>query len=129
MMRSMMVAAALILASAATAAAQDAAKGQQAFGLCRACHQIGEDAQNMLGPELNGLDGRKAGSVPDYAYSDANKKSGIVWKADTFKQYIKNPQAMIPGTKMTFVGIPDEQKIADLWAYVSQFNEDGSKKK
>jgi cytochrome c len=129
MMRSMMVAATLILASAATAAAQDAAKGQQAFGLCRACHQIGEDAQNMLGPELNGLDGRKAGSVPDYAYSDANKKSGIVWKADTFKQYIKNPQAMIPGTKMTFVGIPDEQKIADLWAYVSQFNEDGTIKK
>jgi cytochrome c len=129
MMKSMMVAATLIVVSAATAAAQDAAKGQQAFGLCRACHQIGEDAQNMLGPELNGLDGRKAGSVPDYAYSDANKKSGIVWTKATFTQYIKNPAAMVPGTKMTFVGISDEQKIADLWAYVSQFNEDGSKKK
>jgi cytochrome c len=128
MMKSMMVAATLIVASAATAAAQDAAKGQQAFGLCRACHQIGEDAQNMLGPELNGLDGRKAGSVPDYAYSDANKKSGIVWNKATFTQYIKNPAAMVPGTKMTFVGIPDEQKIGDLWAYVSQFKDDGSKK-
>jgi cytochrome c len=128
-MRSMMVAATLIVASAATASAQDVGKGQQAFGLCRACHQIGEDAQNMLGPELNGLDGRKAGSVPDYAYSDANKKSGIVWTADTFKQYIKNPQAMVPGTKMTFVGINDEQKISDLWAYISQFNEDGTIKK
>jgi cytochrome c len=129
MMKSTMLAATLIVASAATATAQDAAKGEKDFGLCRACHQIGEDAQNMLGPELNGVDGRKAGSVPDYAYSDANKKSGIVWNATTFKQYIKNPQAMVPGTKMTFVGINDEQKINDLWAYVSQFNEDGSKKK
>jgi cytochrome c len=129
MMKSTMLAATLIVASAATATAQDAAKGEKDFGLCRACHQIGEDAQNMLGPELNGLDGRKAGSVPDYAYSDANKKSGIVWNKATFTQYIKNPAAMVPGTKMTFVGINDEQKIADLWAYVSQFNEDGSKKK
>ena len=128
-MRSTMVAATLIVASAATAAAQDANKGATVFGQCRACHQIGEDAQNMLGPELNGLNGRKAGSVPDYAYSDANKKSGIVWTDATFKQYIKNPAAMVPGTKMTFVGISDEQKIADLWAYVSQFNEDGSEKK
>ena len=128
-MRSMMVAATLIVASAATAAAQDVTKGQQAFGLCRACHQIGEDAQNMLGPELNGLDGRKAGSVPDYAYSEANKKSGIIWTKPTFTQYIKNPQAMVPGTKMTFAGISDEQKISDLWAYVSQFNEDGTIKK
>jgi cytochrome c len=129
MMRSMMAAATLIVVSAATATAQDVAKGQQVFGLCRACHQIGEDAQNMLGPELNGLEGRKAGGVPDYAYSDANKKSGIVWTEANFKQYIKNPQAMIPGTKMTFVGINDEQKINDLWAYIRQFSEDGSKKK
>ena len=88
MMRSMTVAATLIVASAAAAAAQDVAKGQQVFAQCRACHQIGEDAQNMLGPVLNGLDGRKAGSVPDYAYSDANKKSGIVWTKATFTQYI-----------------------------------------
>jgi cytochrome c len=125
----MMVAATLIVGWVATATAQDVAKGQQAFAVCRACHQIGEDAQNMLGPELNGLDGRKAGSVPDYAYSEANKKSGIVWTEATFKQYIKNPAATVPGTKMTFAGLNDEQKISDLWAYVSQFNEDGSIKK
>jgi cytochrome c len=128
MMRSMMVAA-LIVASAATAAAQDAAKGQVDFGVCRACHQIGADAQNMLGPELNGLDGRKAGSVPDYPYSEANQKSGIVWNEATFTRYMKNPAAMVPGTKMTFVGIDDPQKIKDLWAYVSQFDGDGNKKK
>jgi cytochrome c len=108
------------------AAAQDVAKGEQAFGVCRACHQIGADAQNMLGPELNGLDGRKAGTVPSYPYSDANKNSGIVWNQATFKQYITNPQAMVPGTKMYFAGISDPQKIADLWAYVSQFDADGN---
>jgi cytochrome c len=129
MIRTLMVAAALIALSAGVAAAQDVAKGERDFGLCRACHQIGEDAQNMLGPELNGLDGRKAGSVPDYAYSEANKKSGIVWTEATFKQYIKNPAAMIPGTKMTFAGISDEQKINELWAYVSQFDADGTIKK
>ena len=76
----------------------------------------------------NGLCGRPSGSVQDLNYSDANKKSGIVWNKATFTQYIKNPAATVPGTKMTFVGIPDEQKIADLWAYVSQFKDDGSKK-
>jgi len=129
MMRTLMVVATLIAVSAGAAAAQDAAKGERDFGLCRACHQIGEDAQNMLGPELNGLDGRKAGSVPDYPYSEANKKSGIVWTEATFKQYIKNPAALVPGTKMTFAGISDEQKINELWAYVSQFNADGTIKK
>ncbi|HTV38031.1 MAG TPA: cytochrome c family protein [Xanthobacteraceae bacterium] len=128
-MRTLILAVATIAISAGTAAAQDAAKGEQDFNVCRACHQIGEDAQNMLGPELNGLDGRHSGSVPDYPYSDANKKSGIVWNEATFKQYIKDPQAMVPGTKMFFGGIKDEQKVADLWAYISQFDADGGIKK
>ena len=83
----------------------------------------------MVGPELNGLDGRHSGTASDYAYSDANKKSGIVWNAGTFQQYIKDPKAMIPGTKMFFVGIRNQREIDDLWAYVSQFNADGSIKK
>ena len=128
-MRTLMVAATLIAASAGTVAAQDVAKGEHDFGVCRACHQIGEHATNMLGPELNGIDGRKAGSVQDYPYSDANKKSGIVWTEATFKQYIKNPQAMVPGTKMFFVGIKDPREIDDLWAYISRFDADGESKK
>jgi cytochrome c len=127
-MKSMIVAATLIVASAATAAAQDAAKGKEDFVVCSPCHDVGPDAVNKLGPELNGLDGRKAGSVPDYPYSDANKKSGIVWNQATFKQYITNPQAMVPGTKMFFAGITDDQKINDLWAYVSQFDANGNVK-
>lgn len=120
------IAAIMIAAAAGTAAAQDAEKGEHVFNMCRPCHAIGPDAANMLGPELNGLDGRHSGSVPDYPYSDANKKSGIVWNEATFKRYIKNPQAMVPGTKMFFAGIKNRQAIDDLWAYVSRFGAGGA---
>jgi cytochrome c len=124
-MRTVTVVAALIAASAYTAAAQDVAKGEISFHKCLPCHAIGDDAQNKIGPELNGIDGRHSGSVPDFSYSDANKNSGIVWNEAEFK----DPRAKIPGTKMIFAGIKNEQEIADLWAYVSQFNADGSIKK
>ena len=129
MMKTWIVAAAVIVASAGAASAQDVAKGEQSFHKCLPCHSIGEDAENKIGPELNGIDGRKAGSAPGYDYSDANKNSGIVWTEAKFKEYIKDPKAVVPGTKMMFAGIKNEQEINDLWAYVSQFNADGSKKK
>lgn len=137
--RTLLVAAVAIAASAGVAAAQDAAKGKQVFVVCGICHQVGEDAANMLGPPLNGLEGRRAGSLPDYPYSAAMIAAGktgtpaskgpIVWNEATFTQYIANPQAMIPNIKMAFAGItgPDkDQKIKDLWAYLSQFNADGT---
>ena len=86
------------------------------------------DARNKIGPELNGLDGRKAGTVPNYSYSDANKNSGLTWDEATFKEYIKDPRAKIPGTKMTFPGIKNEQEINDLWAYLKQFDASGNVK-
>lgn len=129
MIRTSSAAIVAVIASMGTAAAQDAAAGEQDFSVCRACHQVGPDAVNMLGPELNGLDGRHSGTAPGYPYSEANKSSGIVWNEATFKQYIKNPQAMVPGTKMAFTGIKDERKIADLWAYISQFDAAGNIKK
>lgn len=128
-MRILLVGAIILTASAGAAAAQSAADGERDFAVCRACHQIGENAENMLGPELNGLDGRKTGSVAGYPYSDANVKSGIVWSEATFKQYIKDPQAMIKGTKMPFAGVHDQKTIDDLWAYISQFDDDGAIKK
>ncbi len=128
-MRTLIVAAALIAASAGAALAQDVAKGEISFHKCQPCHSIGDDAQNKLGPQLNGLDGRRSGSVPDYAYSDAIKNAGLVWNEANFKEYIKNPQTEVPGTKMYFSGIKNEQEFNDLWAYVSQFNADGSIKK
>jgi cytochrome c len=73
------------------------------FNVCLACHAIGPSAQNKIGPELNGLDGRKAGTVPNFDYSDANKNSGIVWNEQTFEDYIKNPMVKVPGTKWSFL--------------------------
>ncbi|MGA8320546.1 MAG: cytochrome c family protein [Xanthobacteraceae bacterium] len=117
-----------IAATATVAAAQDVAAGQHSFNKCLPCHAIGPDAENKIGPELNGLDGRHSGTAPNYSYSDANKNSGIVWGEATFKEYIKDPAAVVPGTKMTFLGIKNDQEINDLWAYVKQFDADGNTK-
>jgi cytochrome c len=107
--------------------AQDAASGAKVFVQCKACHQIGENAKNAVGPELNGLFGRKAGTVEGYSYSAANKNSGITWDEPTFREYIKNPKAKIPGTKMTFPGLKDAKQIDDVVAYLKQFDATGKK--
>jgi cytochrome c len=123
-----MSALAAIAVSASTASAQDAAAGQRQFNKCLPCHAVGPDAENKIGPELNGLDGRHSGTAPNYSYSDANKNSGIVWNEESFKEYIKNPAAKVPGTKMTFAGIKNDQDVNDLWAYLKQFDADGNTK-
>ena len=127
-MKALIFAAVAISATMGVAQAQDVANGEQAFRICKACHDVGEDARNKVGPELNGLNGRVSGSAPDYSYSDANKKAAITWNAESFKEYIKNPMAKVPGTKMMFAGLKNEKQIDDLWAYLSQFKADGSKK-
>jgi cytochrome c len=117
--------AAMLALSSAAAQAQDLAAGEQSFKKCLPCHAVGEGAANKVGPQLNGLDGRKAGTAPDYSYSDANKDSGMVWNEAPFKDYIMNPMAKIPGTKMAFPGIKNETEIANLWAYLKQFGAGG----
>ena len=129
MVKKLIVTGLLIAASSTSGVAQDAEKGKTVFNVCLACHTVGPGAQNKIGPELNGLDGRKAGTVPDFDYSDANMSSGIVWNEETFEDYIKNPAAKVPGTKMIFPGIKNEQQEKDLWAYISQFDSDGNSKK
>jgi cytochrome c len=119
-----LIAAALALPSAA-AKAQDLAAGEQSFKKCLPCHAVGDGAANKVGPQLNGLDGKKAGTTPDYSYSEANKNSGLVWSDAVFKEYIKNPMAQMPGTKMAFPGIRNETEISYLWAYLKQFGADG----
>ena len=116
------------LIAASAAPAQDATAGKTSFNKCLACHAIGADAKNKIGPELNGLDGRKSGTAEGYSYSDANKNSGITWSEAQFKEYIKDPKAKIPGTKMAFAGIKSENEINNLWAYVSQYDKDGKVK-
>jgi cytochrome c len=121
----------IVIASAAAssaALAQDAAAGETSFKKCLPCHAIGEGAKNKIGPELNGLNGRKSGTAEGYSYSEANKNSGITWGEAAFKEYIPDPKARIPGTKMVFAGIKNEKEVADLWAYLAQYDKDGKKK-
>lgn len=127
---SSIVAAALVaplLAVPTVGRAQDAAAGERLFGQCRACHQVGESARNGIGPQLNGLFGRKAGSVEGYAYSPANKASELVWSPETFRDYIKDPKAKMPGTKMIFAGLKEDARITDLIGYLGQFDAAGKK--
>ncbi len=110
------------------ASAQDLAAGETTFKKCLPCHSAGPGARNKVGPVLNGLAGRKTGQIEGYSYSEANKKSGLTWDEATFKDYIKDPRAKIPGTKMIFAGIKNENEAINLWAYLAQFSADGSKK-
>jgi len=123
-----MMAAAVLCTAAIPAMAADPAAGEKAFAVCKACHKVGEGAKNGVGPVLNGVVGRAAGSAEGYKYSDAMASSGITWDEATFKEYIKNPKAKIPGTKMIFAGIQSEQEIDNLLAYLKQFGPDGKKK-
>lgn len=97
----------------------DPDKGAVVFHRCQVCHTI-QPGVNHIGPSLHGVVGRHAGSIPDFNYSDANKNSGITWTEQKIFDYLKNPQAMVPGTKMTFPGLPDPQKRADVIAYLKQ---------
>jgi cytochrome c len=127
-MRQAVLAAIALAASTAAASAQDVAAGEQSFKKCLPCHSVGPGAKNKVGPELNGLDGRKAGTAEAFNYTEANKNSGITWDEAVFKEYIKDPRAKIPGTKMVFAGIKNEQEVNDLWAYLKQFGPNGEKK-
>ncbi|MGL5115535.1 MAG: c-type cytochrome [Beijerinckiaceae bacterium] len=109
--------------------AQDIAAGERIFNQCRTCHQVGDKARNAVGPVLNGLFGRKAGSVEGYSYSAAYKAlEGKVWEVDNFTVYIKDPRGVTPGTKMVYAGLKDETQIKNLIAFLQQYNADGTKK-
>jgi cytochrome c len=130
-MRNLTLSTLAVIASSAiapAALAQDAAAGKTSFNKCMACHAIGEGAKNKVGPELNGIDGRKSGTADGYSYSDGNKNSGITWNKEQFLDYIKDPRTKIPGTKMIFPGIKNEKEAADLWAFLAQYDKDGKTK-
>ena len=117
-----------LLASAGAACAEgDPAAGETTFRVCKTCHQIGENARNFVGPELNGLIGRKAGTVPGYNYSDANKNSGLTWDEAALTKYLHNPREVVPGTKMAFPGLQKDDDVANVIAYLKQFGPDGKK--
>ena len=95
----------------------DAAHGKTIFAQCQACHSI-EAGKNMIGPSLAAVIGRKAGSIVGFAYLNANKNSGITWTAEKLFQYLEKPQRVVPGTRMTFAGLPKAQDRADVIAYL-----------
>ncbi|MBI4273912.1 MAG: cytochrome c family protein [Rhizobiales bacterium] len=127
-MKRLLIMTVALSASSAAAIAQDLAAGATSFKKCMPCHDVGEKAKNKVGPLLNGLDGRKTGTIEGFNYSGANKNSGIVWSEAAFLDYIKDPRAKIPGTKMVFAGIKNETEAKNLWAYLKQFGSDGKTK-
>jgi len=112
--------AALALAGvAASARAQDdVAAGEKAFSVCKICHSV-EPGKNMIGPSLNGVVGRKAGTAPNFNYSDAMKGSGITWDEKNLDEYLKSPKDKVPGNKMAFAGIPDDAKRAAIIKFLA----------
>ena len=126
-MRSMLLGTALLCLAPGQVPAQDAEAGEKMFVQCRACHQVGETAKNGIGPHLNGMFGRQAGSIEGYAYSPALKNSGLIWDEATFTDYTRDPKAKVPGTKMVYAGLKDEQRMKDLIAYLKQFDTAGKK--
>ncbi len=111
--------------------AADPAGGQQAFKVCTACHMIGPNAKNRIGPPLNGVVGRKWGSAAGFAYSDdlkAGGAAGKVWDDATLNNYLEDPKRLAPQGKMAFGGVKDEAKRADIIAYLKEFDELGNRR-
>jgi cytochrome c len=89
------------------------------FVICSTCHSL-QPGQTMVGPSLHGIIGRHSGSVPGFHYSSANKSSGLVWTPQELYVYLEDPQKTVPGTYMTYTGVKDPQKRADVIAYLEQ---------
>ena len=114
-----------LLVAVTPVAAQNADNGEQVFKKCRACHQIGDGAKNTVGPQLNKIVGRQAGSVEGFNYSQANKEagsSGLVWTEEKLSEYLENPRGFMPKNKMAFAGLKDEADRKDVIAYLKKFS-------
>ena len=127
-MKRMISVVAISMVSAGVAAQPDMAGRAAPDKKSVSFYQVGPPAQNTGGPGLQGLDGRKSGTVAAYNYSDANKNSGITWNEASFLDYIKDPKARIPGTKMVFAGIKNETEAKNLWAHLKQYDAEGKTK-
>ena len=123
-----LVAGVILLPSLTSPAAADgdATKGASTFNVCKACHRIGPSARNTVGPELNGVVGRKAASVADYSYSSALKAAGITWDEATLTQWLHSPRTLVSGTRMTFAGIRKDEDVANVIAYLKTFDAQGN---
>ncbi len=119
--KTLLAAAIAATAFALPAVAQDVANGEDVFKKCRACHRVGPDAKNLVGPQLNGIVGRKAGTVEGFKYSPANQKAatdGLMWTEENLDKYLADPRGFMPGNKMAFAGVKDDKDRKDLIAYL-----------
>ena len=112
-----MISVAAALLAVGIAAAADPEKGKEIYGRCLACHALEYD---RVGPRHCGLFGRRAGSVKGFTYSEAMRRSKIVWNEKTLDRFLANPPKAVPGTAMTYAGVPDAKERADLIAYLKQ---------
>ncbi|QJE02970.1 cytochrome c family protein [Massilia forsythiae] len=110
---------------ACSSSADGPVDGAKAFQKCASCHQVGPNARGGFGPQLNGLFGRRAGSSADFIYSDAMKRSGIVWDERSLAAFLRDPSKVVPGTRMRFWGIGDERELAALLAHLRGFQQAG----
>ena len=113
----------VVLTSTSAAFAQDAENSEQVFRQCRARHQVGDGAKNVVGPQLNGIVGRTAAAVDGFSYSEASKDAGgkgLVWSEEQLDKYLTNPMTAMPGTKMAYAGLKDEDGHKDLIAYLKE---------
>ena len=109
---------AMLAALPAPYIAGDLENGRRAFARCRSCHTIGEGGADMTGPNLHGVFGRKAGSRPRYAYSNALRSADFTWDAEKLDHWLQNPRTFLPGNKMTFPGLPDAKDRRDVIAFL-----------
>lgn len=124
-LRVLAAAAAAVAVMGGTAMAQDAESGETVYRQCRACHQVGDGAKNLVGPQLNGIIGRKAGTVEGFKYSNVNVEAGakgLVWTEDVLMKYLEAPLQFMPGTRMAFAGLKNEQQRKDVIAYLKKFS-------
>ncbi|MDU9005794.1 c-type cytochrome [Sedimentitalea todarodis] len=126
MIRPILSTAAMLMALTVPAFAEgDADKGEKVFKKCKACHAVGEDAKNKVGPVLNGIVGSPAGANPDFKYSDAMTEmaaEGLVWDEESLTAFLTKPKDFMKGTKMSFAGLRKEADTENVIAYLSTFN-------
>jgi cytochrome c2 len=126
-MRNLALIVAVLGAAVQPVVAQDLAAGEASFRKCTACHGVGESATNRMGPILNNLFGRTAGTQEGYSYSRAMVaagEAGLVWTPQTMTSFLHGPRAFIPGNKMSFVGIKSDEEVANVVAYLMTFSPD-----